>query len=79
MSRFGTDITSDDIVDTLSFFDSWEDRYKYIIDLDVSCLNWRPSSVPRTTWCAVVRVRYGWCAAARATGYILMLTAMLSL
>ncbi|MAG66782.1 MULTISPECIES: SufE family protein [Pseudomonas] len=33
MSRFGTDITSDDIVDTLSFFDSWEDRYKYIIDL----------------------------------------------
>ena len=33
MSRFGTDITSDDIVDTLSFFDSWEDRYKHIIDL----------------------------------------------
>lgn len=33
MSRFGTDITCDDIVDTLSFFDSWEDRYKYIIDL----------------------------------------------
>jgi cysteine desulfuration protein SufE len=33
MSRFGTDITSDDIVDTLSFFDSWEDRYTYIIDL----------------------------------------------
>ena len=33
MSQFGTDITSDDILDTLSFFDSWEDRYKYIIDL----------------------------------------------
>ncbi|UJJ31451.1 SufE family protein [Halopseudomonas maritima] len=33
MSRFGTEITSEDIVDTLSFFDSWEDRYKYIIDL----------------------------------------------
>ncbi|GAA6129932.1 SufE family protein [Halopseudomonas sabulinigri] len=33
MSEFGTDITSDDIVDTLSFFDNWEDRYKYIIDL----------------------------------------------
>ena len=33
MSRFGTEITSDDIVDTLSFFDNWEDRYKYIIDL----------------------------------------------
>jgi len=33
MSEFGTDITSDHIVDTLSFFDNWEDRYKYIIDL----------------------------------------------
>ncbi|HEY7775588.1 MAG TPA: SufE family protein [Kineobactrum sp.] len=30
---FGHSITSDDIVDTLSFFDDWEDRYKYIIDL----------------------------------------------
>lgn len=33
MSQFGTDITADDIVETLSFFDNWEDRYKYIIDL----------------------------------------------
>lgn len=33
MSQFGTEITSDDIVDNLGFFDSWEDRYKYIIDL----------------------------------------------
>ena len=33
MSQFGTDVTSDDIIDTLSFFDTWEDRYKYIIDL----------------------------------------------
>lgn len=32
-SAFGTDISADDIVDTLSFFDSWEDRYRYIIDL----------------------------------------------
>ncbi|MDJ0878991.1 MAG: SufE family protein [Halieaceae bacterium] len=32
-SPFGHSISSDDIVDTLSFFDSWEDRYKYIIDL----------------------------------------------
>ncbi len=31
--EFGTDITSEDIVETLSFFDSWDDRYKYIIDL----------------------------------------------
>jgi cysteine desulfuration protein SufE len=30
---FGNEITPDEIVDTLSFFDSWEDRYKYIIDL----------------------------------------------
>ncbi|HDZ55459.1 MAG TPA: SufE family protein [Pseudomonas xinjiangensis] len=33
MSQFGTDITSDDIIADLSFFDTWEDRYKYIIDL----------------------------------------------
>ena len=33
MSQFGTDISSEDIIETLSFFDSWEDRYKYIIDL----------------------------------------------
>lgn len=30
---FGHSITSNDIVDTLAFFDDWEDRYKYIIDL----------------------------------------------
>lgn len=30
---FGVDVTSDEIIETLSFFDSWEDRYKYIIDL----------------------------------------------
>ena len=33
MSQFGTDVTTDDILETLAFFDSWEDRYKYIIDL----------------------------------------------
>ena len=33
MKTFGVDITSTDIVDNLSFFDSWDDRYKYIIDL----------------------------------------------
>lgn len=33
MSQFGTDITAADIVDTLAFFDSWEERYKYIIEL----------------------------------------------
>ena len=30
---FGTRISTDDILDTLSFFDDWEERYKYIIDL----------------------------------------------
>lgn len=30
---FGQSITTEDIVDTLSFFDTWEERYKYIIDL----------------------------------------------
>jgi cysteine desulfuration protein SufE len=30
---FGHSIGSDDIVDNLGFFDSWEDRYRYIIDL----------------------------------------------
>lgn len=32
-NRFGTEITPEDILEALSFFDSWEDRYKYIIDL----------------------------------------------
>jgi len=30
---FGHTITIQDILDTLGFLDSWEDRYKYIIDL----------------------------------------------
>lgn len=33
LSPFGRSIRSDDIIDTLSFFDDWEERYKYIIDL----------------------------------------------
>ncbi|MDP1930272.1 MAG: SufE family protein [Gammaproteobacteria bacterium] len=32
-NRFGIHITPEDIIEALSFFDSWEDRYKYIIDL----------------------------------------------
>ncbi|WP_053980026.1 SufE family protein [Marinagarivorans algicola] len=32
-SPFGVTITAEDILETLSFFDSWEERYKYIIDL----------------------------------------------
>ncbi len=30
---FGQSISVEDIIDTLGFFDSWEDKYKYIIDL----------------------------------------------
>ncbi len=30
---FGTDISAADVVETLGFFDSWEDRYRYIIDM----------------------------------------------
>ncbi|GAB5413602.1 MAG: cysteine desulfurase sulfur acceptor subunit CsdE [Congregibacter sp.] len=30
---FGHSIGPDDILETLGFFDSWEDRYRYIIDL----------------------------------------------
>jgi cysteine desulfuration protein SufE len=33
MTQFGIDVTTDDIIDALGFFDTWEDRYKYIIDL----------------------------------------------
>lgn len=32
-SPFGSEIKSGDIKDTLIFFDDWEDRYRYIIDL----------------------------------------------
>lgn len=30
---FGISISSDDIIENLGFFDDWEDRYRYIIDL----------------------------------------------
>lgn len=30
---FGSDITAEDVTESLSFFDDWEDRYRYIIDL----------------------------------------------
>lgn len=30
---FGRSISSQDILETLGFFDAWEDRYRYIIDL----------------------------------------------
>lgn len=33
MTQFGIDATAEDIVDSLGFFDDWEERYKYIIDL----------------------------------------------
>jgi cysteine desulfuration protein SufE len=30
---FGSRITPDEVIDTISFFDDWEERYRYIIDL----------------------------------------------
>ena len=30
---FGRTVTADDVAETLEFFDDWEDRYRYIIDL----------------------------------------------
>jgi len=33
MTEFGIDVTAEDIIDSLGFFDDWEERYKYIIDL----------------------------------------------
>lgn len=33
MTEFGLEVNAEDIVDSLSFFDDWEERYKYIIDL----------------------------------------------
>lgn len=33
MTDFGVEVTADEIVENLGFFDSWEDRYRYIIDL----------------------------------------------
>ena len=33
MTQFGVDVSADDIIESLSFFDNWEERYKYIIDL----------------------------------------------
>ncbi len=33
MTLLNIDVTPEDLIDTLSFFDSWEDRYRYIIDL----------------------------------------------
>lgn len=32
-SPFGTEITAASILEDLDFFDDWEDRYRYIIDL----------------------------------------------
>ncbi|MCG8671141.1 MAG: SufE family protein [Pseudomonadales bacterium] len=33
INPFGTSITHEDLLEDLEFFDSWEDRYRYIIDL----------------------------------------------
>lgn len=30
---YGSSVRSEDVAETLAFFDNWEDRYRYIIDL----------------------------------------------
>lgn len=30
---FGSEITAEEILESLAFFDGWEDRYRYLIDL----------------------------------------------
>ena len=36
VSPFGRSITADDVRENFSFFDDWEDRYRFIIDLGKS-------------------------------------------
>lgn len=35
-SPFGSDITAEEVLDNIGFFDDWEERYRYIIDLGKS-------------------------------------------
>ena len=55
---FGTDIRSEDVLDNLSFFDDWEERYKYIIDLGKQ-LPAMPESKPKSFYCMAVKAKYG--------------------
>lgn len=43
MTQFGIDVSVDDIIDSLGFFDNWEERYKYIIDLGKELPEMNPS------------------------------------
>lgn len=61
MTQFGIDVSADDIVETLSFFDSWEDRYKYIIDLAKKYRQCRKIYALMITSCAVAKAKCGWC------------------
>lgn len=58
-NTFGSDISSDDILDTLGFFDDWEERYKYIIDLGKQLPAMADEKKPTIIYCAVVRARCG--------------------
>src|SRR5690554_1559139 len=35
-SPFGSDISAEEVLDNIGFFDDWEERYRYIIDLGKS-------------------------------------------
>ncbi len=56
---FGHTITSEDILDTLGFLDSWEDRYKYIIDLGKELPAMPAALHTGTGWCTAARARSG--------------------
>jgi cysteine desulfuration protein SufE len=43
MTQFGIDVSVEDIIDSLGFFDNWEERYKYIIDLGKEVPEMSPS------------------------------------
>ena len=49
---FGSEISAADIADTLGFFDNWEDRYRYIIDLGKQL-----PAMPETHKCPELLVR----------------------
>ena len=49
---FGESITGEDILEALAFFDSWEERYKYIIELGKEL---PPMSVDKKTEANIVR------------------------
>ena len=49
----------EDIRENFAFFDSWEDKYRFLIDLESSLTTYQPGTAPKQTLCAGVRVKFG--------------------